>query len=59
MHMIRQYIDVQRETIAKYVVGHTIHAECQGADQKHGLVPRRWWWKQKMCLEDVLFIWIS
>jgi hypothetical protein len=39
--------------IAKYVVGRTIYAECQGADQKCGLVPRRWGWEQKMCLDGV------
>ena len=53
MHMIRHYINVRKETIAKYVVGCTILAECQGADQKRGLVPRRWWWEQKMSLDDV------
>ena len=53
MHTIRHYIDVRRETIVKYVVGRTIYAECQGADQRHGLVPRRWWWEQKMCLDNV------
>jgi hypothetical protein len=42
MHTIRHYIDVRRETIAKYVVGRTILAECQRADQKRRSVPRRW-----------------
>ena len=41
LHTIQHYIDVRREMIAKYVVGHTILAECQGADQKRSLVPRR------------------
>ncbi len=53
MHTIQHYIDVQRETIAKYVVGRSIFAECQGADQRRGLVPRRWWWEQRMTLDDV------
>jgi hypothetical protein len=53
MHTIEHYIDVRRETIAKFVVGRSIHVECQGADRRHGLVPRRWWWEQRMCLEDV------
>ena len=53
MHTIQHYIDVRRETIAKYVVGRSIHAECLGADRKRGSVPRRWWWEQKMCLDDV------
>ena len=53
MHTIQHYIDVQRETITKYVVGCSNLAECQGADQRRGLVPQRWWWEQRMCLEDV------
>ena len=53
MHTIQHYIDVQRETIAKYVVGCSILAECQGADHRRGLVPRRWWWEQRMCLDDI------
>ena len=53
MHTIEHYIDVRRETIAKYVVGRSIHAECQGTDRRRGSVPRRWWWEQRMCLDDV------
>jgi hypothetical protein len=43
LHTIGHYIDVRRETIAKYVVGRSIFAECQGADRRRGSVPRRWW----------------
>ena len=43
MHTIRHYIDVRRETIAKYVVGRSILAECHGAGRRRGSVPRRWW----------------
>jgi len=54
MHTIEHYIDVRRETIAKYVVNRSILAECQGADRRCGLMPQRWWWwEQKMCLDDV------
>jgi hypothetical protein len=53
MHTIGHCINVRRETIAKYVVGCSIFAECQGADRRRGSVPRRWWWEQKMCLDDV------
>ncbi len=53
MHTIQQYIDVRRQTIAWYVVDCSIFAEYKEADQKHGLVPRRWWWEQRMCLDDV------
>ncbi len=53
MHTIEHYIDVRRETITKYVVDCSILAECQGADRRRGSMPRRWWWEQKMCLDDV------
>ncbi len=53
MHTIQHYIDVRRETITKYVVGRSILVECQGADRRRGLVPRRWWWEQRLCLDDV------
>ncbi len=53
MHTIQHYIDVRRETIAMYVVGRSILAECQGADRRRGSVPRQWWWEQRMCLDDV------
>jgi hypothetical protein len=53
MHTIQHYIDVRRETIATYVVGRSILAECQGADRRRGSVPRQWWWEQRMCLDDV------
>ena len=53
MHTIQHYIDVRRETIAKYVVDRSILAECQGADRRRGSMPRRWCWEQTMCLDDV------
>ncbi len=45
--------DVRRVMIAKYVVNCSIFTECQGTDQRRGLVPRRWWWEQRMCFDDV------
>jgi len=42
MHTIQHNIDVQRQTIAKYVVNCSIFMECQGADRRHDSVPR-WW----------------
>jgi hypothetical protein len=50
MHTIEHYIDVRRETITKYVADRSIHAECQGTDQRRGLVPRwRWWGRNRGC----------
>ncbi len=48
LHTIQHYIDVRRQMIVKYLVDHSIFAECQGAGQRRGLVPRQWWWGQKM-----------
>ena len=53
MHTIDHYIDVQRETIVRYMVDRSILAECQGADRRSSLMPRQWWWEQRMCLDDV------
>jgi hypothetical protein len=53
MYTIQHYIDVQRQTIVKYVIDCSIFAECQGAIQRRSLVPRQWWWEQKMCLDKV------
>jgi hypothetical protein len=55
LHTIGHYIDVRRETIAKYVVGLSIFADAreQTKGAVRGSVPRRWWWEQRMCLDDV------
>jgi len=53
MHTIEHYIDVRRETIAKYVVDRSILAECQGADRRRNSMPQRWWWEQRICLDDI------
>ena len=48
IHTIEHYIDVRRETIAKYVVDCSIYAECKETDRRRGSVPWRWWWEQRM-----------
>jgi hypothetical protein len=53
MHTIQHYNDVWWQTITWYVVDHSIFAECREADRRGGLVPRQWWWEQRMCLDDV------
>jgi hypothetical protein len=53
MHTIQHYSNVRRQTIARYVVDHSIFAKCREADQRRGLVPRQWRWEQRMCLDDV------
>jgi hypothetical protein len=53
MHTTQHYIDVQRKMIAKYVVDRSIFTECQGTDRRCGSLPLRWWWEQRMCLDDI------
>ena len=53
MHTIQHNIDVQRQTITKYVVDRSIFVEYQGADRRYDSVPGWWWWEQKMRLDDV------
>jgi len=50
MHTFEHYIDVRKETIAKYVVDRSILAECQGADRRRGSMP----WRVVVGAEDVL-----
>jgi hypothetical protein len=53
MHTVQHYIKVQQQMIAWYVVDRSIFAECREADQRCGLLPRQWWWEQRMCLDNV------
>jgi hypothetical protein len=53
MYTIQHYIDVRHQTITRYIVDCSIFAECREADQRHGLVPRQWWWEQRMYLDDI------
>ena len=53
MDTIQHNIDVQRQTITKYVVDRSIFVEYQGADRRYDLVPGWWWWEQKMRLDNV------
>jgi hypothetical protein len=53
MHAIQHYINVWQQKIPRYIVDCSIFAECREADQRHGLVPRQWWWEQRMCLDDI------
>ncbi len=51
MHTIQHYIDEHRQTIAAYVVDRSIFTECRESERRRGLVPRQWWWEQRMCLD--------
>jgi hypothetical protein len=46
------YIDVRRATIFWYVVDWPIYESCRGGERRRGLLPRQWWWEQKMSLDD-------
>ena len=51
MHNIQHYIDEHRQTIAANVVNCSIFTECRESERRRGLVPRQWWWEQRMCLD--------
>ena len=52
MHNIQYYIDECWQTIAAYVVNHSIFTECRESERRRGSVPRQWWWEQQqMCLD--------
>jgi hypothetical protein len=53
MHTIQHYINVRQQTITRYIVDRSIFAECIEADQRRGLVPRQWWWEQRICLGNI------
>ncbi len=53
MHTFQHYINVQRQTIARYVVDCSIFAKCRAADQRRGSIPRLWWWEQGICLDNI------
>ncbi len=47
---IAHYVDVQRQTIANYIVNRPIHELCTGAVRKRGFPVQPFWWDQPMDL---------
>jgi hypothetical protein len=52
MATISHYINVRRATIFQYMVDQPIYEACREGEWRRGLLPRQWWWEQKMSLDD-------
>jgi hypothetical protein len=44
------YVEVQRQTIARFIVNQPIYGLCEGSERRRGTSPRQWWWEQSMYL---------
>jgi hypothetical protein len=51
MRTIAEYICKQRNTIAVYVATRPILKACREGERRRGLMPRQWWWEQRMSFE--------
>ncbi len=51
LYTIKEYIVKQRNTIATYVVEHSIFRDCMESEEKQGSVPQKWWWEQEIDLD--------
>jgi len=51
LHPIAQYVEVRRQTIAKFIVNQPIFDFCTEGRRKRGSSPRQFWWEQPMDLD--------
>ena len=51
LHPIAQYVEVRRQTIAKFIVNRPIFDFCTEGRRKRGSSPRQFWWEQPMDLD--------
>ena len=51
--MIAHYVEVGRQTIAKYIVNRPIFDCCVNGKRRRGTNPHLWWWEQPMNLDKV------
>ncbi len=49
---IGKYIDVCKETIARFIVDQPIFALCWDGERRRGLATRTFWWEQPLTLDD-------
>ena len=49
---IDHYVEVRRQTIAKFVVNRPVFDFCVNAERLRGSSPRQFWWEQSMDLEE-------
>ena len=45
------YVEVRRQTIARFIVNRPIYGFCEGSERRRGTSPRQWWWEQPMDLD--------
>ena len=50
---IGEYIDVRRETIARFIVDRPLFALCRNGGRKRGSTRRTFWWEQPLSLDNV------
>ncbi len=49
---IGKYIDVRKESIARFIVDQPIFALCRDGERRRGLVACTFWWEQLLTLDD-------
>ncbi len=47
-----EYVQVRRDTIARYVAEQPLFAECKGRERMRGSSTHLWWWEQPMALDE-------
>ena len=53
LHTIREYVEVRRNTIMKFVSDRPIYELCREAERKRGTGNRQYWWEQSFDLEEL------
>ncbi|KAL7531121.1 hypothetical protein ACHAXR_003856 [Thalassiosira sp. AJA248-18] len=51
MHNIAHYVEVWRQTIASFIVNHTVSDFCVEGERKRGSSSCQFWWEQPMDLD--------
>ena len=51
LHPIAYYVEVRRQTIAKFIVSRPIFDYCREGRRNRGSSPHQWWWEQPMDLD--------
>ena len=51
LHLVEEYIQTHRTTMAMYVVDRPLYLECKEGGRRRGSMPCQWWWEQELSLE--------
>jgi hypothetical protein len=52
LHLVEEYIQTRRTTIAMYVVNHPLYLEYKEGELRQGSMLRQWWWEQELGLDE-------